>query len=342
MEPLLPLEARLSTLPLFFSNDISFSSPRSSTFSLSFPSSPRASLETISTSSTSSSRAGPSALPPPVPPKPAVVRAGRARGSVGIPEEPEGWGGTGGRLTAEETAAGPSSTAASHSFSYVASLAAPPLPPRLQRTSSLARSPHPLPSSTAPYSTPFSSTLPTRLLSSSTSALNLKSRLVASAGLRVGREWGKKGADKLTETWKASRSPPSSLPYPTPPLPQGMRLPATILGVRVPRKTGEAFGIELERAVERTRVLDDGLHRRKDSDEVVGDEARKWLPAIALRCLQYLEEWGPKEEGIYRCVHVFLSLLRRRKLMRRVAGCLAARRRSLIYELCSTRGWILS
>ncbi|KAM0756250.1 hypothetical protein T439DRAFT_320948 [Meredithblackwellia eburnea MCA 4105] len=80
-----------------------------------------------------------------------------------------------------------------------------------------------------------------------------------------------------------------------------IRLPATILGVRVPKMSGVVFGRPLEEVVEKTRVRDfDGLHRRKDLDEVKGDEARKWMPGIVFRCLQYLEEWGKKEEGIYR------------------------------------------
>lgn len=84
---------------------------------------------------------------------------------------------------------------------------------------------------------------------------------------------------------------------------QAIKLPCTILGVRVPKRSGEAFGIHLETAVERTRVRDEGeTLRRKYTDEVTGDGARLWLPAVAFRCFEYLEEWGRKEEGIYRSV----------------------------------------
>lgn len=82
-----------------------------------------------------------------------------------------------------------------------------------------------------------------------------------------------------------------------------IKLPTTILGVRVPKRSGVAFGVELEIVVELTRIPVDGNYRRKNVDEVRGDDARKWLPAVAFRCFEYLDEWGRKEEGIYRCAH---------------------------------------
>ncbi|SGY18971.1 BQ5605_C014g07523 [Microbotryum silenes-dioicae] len=80
----------------------------------------------------------------------------------------------------------------------------------------------------------------------------------------------------------------------------GIRLPCLILGVRVPRRSGMAFGIKLDRAVQLSSVTLSDVHRKRDEDPITGDEAKSWLPAVAYRCLQYLEEWGKKEEGIYR------------------------------------------
>lgn len=80
-------------------------------------------------------------------------------------------------------------------------------------------------------------------------------------------------------------------------------LPASILGHRLPKNPPRlAFGLPLPEVVQSTRVQDPGgaLHRKKDDDPVTGDEARRWLPSVAYRSLQYLEEWGKTEEGIYR------------------------------------------
>lgn len=138
---------------------------------------------------------------------------------------------------------------------------------------------------------------------------NLKERLVA--GAEIGKEWGLKSKGRLEERWKQSAAASTVLSSSTndrPPMsPLGaldnpIKLPATILGVKVPKRTGVAFGVQLKDVVEATRIPDDGLHRKKDTDEITGDDARKWLPAVALRCLEYLEEWGRKEEGIYRSV----------------------------------------
>ncbi|BGP41728.1 hypothetical protein JCM10449v2_005719 [Rhodotorula kratochvilovae] len=83
-----------------------------------------------------------------------------------------------------------------------------------------------------------------------------------------------------------------------------IRLPATILGVRVPNVRGVAFGTALAPLVERTRAPHPGggvhVPRSESADEVTGDDARFWLPGAAFRALEYLEEWGRKEEGIYR------------------------------------------
>ncbi|GAA6002572.1 Rho GTPase-activating protein [Rhodotorula paludigena] len=80
-----------------------------------------------------------------------------------------------------------------------------------------------------------------------------------------------------------------------------IKLPSTILGVRVPNARGQAFGQPLAPLVSATRApAAVGAATRADDDEVTGDAARAWLPGVAFRCLQYLDEWGRKEEGIYR------------------------------------------
>lgn len=65
-----------------------------------------------------------------------------------------------------------------------------------------------------------------------------------------------------------------------------------------------AFGVSLEDVVERTRIEDSevGGLRKANTDEVTGDLVKRWTPAVCFRCLEYLEIWGKREEGIYRCV----------------------------------------
>ncbi|KAL7272808.1 hypothetical protein RUND412_004370 [Rhizina undulata] len=53
----------------------------------------------------------------------------------------------------------------------------------------------------------------------------------------------------------------------------------------------EVFGIDLKEAVMKTRIVKE----RKS-----GGDAAYWMPAIAYRCLQYLNVHGPHELGIYR------------------------------------------
>lgn len=78
-----------------------------------------------------------------------------------------------------------------------------------------------------------------------------------------------------------------------------------ILGVSIPaNRAGEVFGAPLQVAADRTCLKQAGdlpeqyavsqaaLSRRR--------EACKYLPAIAIRCLDYLNEYGKTEEGIYR------------------------------------------
>lgn len=100
-------------------------------------------------------------------------------------------------------------------------------------------------------------------------------------------------------------STPSPL-YPSPSPPPGgtsIKLPTTLFGIRVPNQRGLAFGRPLAALVEATRSppsLSSLPRTRLADDEVTGLDARYWLPGLAFRCLEYLEEWGKKEEGVYR------------------------------------------
>ncbi|GAA5889320.1 hypothetical protein JCM8208_007839 [Rhodotorula glutinis] len=206
-------------------------------------------------------------------------------------------------------------------------------------------------SSTLSSSASYNSSLNT---SSTTSALNalgrglqqakLKDRL--GAGVGFARDWGGRGKGKLQDGWRglqthraaasvsgaagdapyALASPPLGGAGGSSPLdaaaagapgggPGALRLPTTILGVRVPNERGVAFGAPLVPLVERTRaparasggsvgaslapsvVVQDG---EEDDDPVAGSSARYWLPGAAFRLLEYLELWGPREEGVYR------------------------------------------
>ncbi|KAG0152307.1 hypothetical protein CROQUDRAFT_719164 [Cronartium quercuum f. sp. fusiforme G11] len=71
--------------------------------------------------------------------------------------------------------------------------------------------------------------------------------------------------------------------------PSSLKLPSTILGVKVPNRRGLAFGLPLSVS----------LHRLEPSSSKQ-PESHRWLPAIAIRCLEYLNTRGPGEEGIYR------------------------------------------
>lgn len=76
------------------------------------------------------------------------------------------------------------------------------------------------------------------------------------------------------------------------------RLPTVLYSVSVPDRHGVVFGRPLVTVVEFTRAP--SLPRPSSEDEVTGDDARYWLPGIAFRCLEYLEEWGMREEGVFR------------------------------------------
>ncbi|TGZ79568.1 RhoGAP-domain-containing protein [Ascodesmis nigricans] len=56
------------------------------------------------------------------------------------------------------------------------------------------------------------------------------------------------------------------------------------------KKDVEVFGMKLKDAVEKTRV----------QKERKGEDIAFWIPAIAYRCIQYLNVHGPKEVGVYR------------------------------------------
>lgn len=77
-----------------------------------------------------------------------------------------------------------------------------------------------------------------------------------------------------------------------------VKLPAMLFAVSVPDRHGVVFGRPLVQVVEATRTP--SLVRPCSADQVLGDDARYWLPGIAYRCLEYLEEWGMREEGVFR------------------------------------------
>ncbi|GAA5986544.1 hypothetical protein JCM11641_003669 [Rhodosporidiobolus odoratus] len=79
-----------------------------------------------------------------------------------------------------------------------------------------------------------------------------------------------------------------------------IKLPCTILGVRVPNLRNQAFGVPLAPLVTQTRLPPPNVHTTSDDDEITGSLSRLWLAGIAFRCLQYLDEIGRSEEGIYR------------------------------------------
>ncbi|GAA5876089.1 hypothetical protein JCM8547_002633 [Rhodosporidiobolus lusitaniae] len=93
---------------------------------------------------------------------------------------------------------------------------------------------------------------------------------------------------------------PSTSSSTTPTGALAIRLPTTILGVKVPSQRGLAFGVPLAPLVTLTRVPAPPVHTPYSSDEITGTLAREYLPGIAFRCMEYLSLWGEKEEGIYR------------------------------------------
>ncbi|GAA5879115.1 hypothetical protein JCM16303_001303 [Sporobolomyces ruberrimus] len=79
-----------------------------------------------------------------------------------------------------------------------------------------------------------------------------------------------------------------------------IRLPAIIFDIHVPKVTGVAFGTPLSSLVASTHLSSSLPPRPVSLSPITGDQCTLYLPAIAYRCLEYLSEWGLKEEGIYR------------------------------------------
>jgi hypothetical protein len=109
----------------------------------------------------------------------------------------------------------------------------------------------------------------------------------------AGASWSRKGRDRLAavSAGRASTAPPSMTTFP--------RSPPT-------RRTGVVFGRPLAEVVRATRIEQAGDEVGVDERLRMRIEARPHLPAIAWRCLEYLDEWGTTEEGVYRCVAVGL------------------------------------
>lgn len=173
------------------------------------------------------------------------------------------------------------------------SKAPPPLPPRASLAGpahDLVRSQTPTsnaqPSSARQISASFSSSLANKFHAVASRELTLKERLAAGAG--IGIEWGRKGKERVTG-WQSSggtRWVPGSS--------GGTGWTAStsvmhVLGVRAPRKTGMAFGVELATVLKLpTAVREESAKRRDMHDPVQGALAQRFLPAIAARCLEYL------------------------------------------------------
>ncbi|KAH9814369.1 hypothetical protein DFH28DRAFT_1095812 [Melampsora americana] len=85
-------------------------------------------------------------------------------------------------------------------------------------------------------------------------------------------------------------------------LPPSIKLPANILGIKVPNRRGLTFGQPLVACLEANPVLrHPSSSNSKSYIPPVGlNENDRWMPAIAVRCLDYLNQCGPEEEGIYR------------------------------------------
>ncbi|EGG05165.1 uncharacterized protein MELLADRAFT_107870 [Melampsora larici-populina 98AG31] len=87
-----------------------------------------------------------------------------------------------------------------------------------------------------------------------------------------------------------------------PVLPPSIKLPANILGIKVPNRRGLTFGQPLISCLEANPVLrhPSSSSSKSHTPPAALNESDRWMPAIAVRCLDYLNQSGPKEEGIYR------------------------------------------
>ncbi|KAK4051020.1 hypothetical protein OIV83_003149 [Microbotryomycetes sp. JL201] len=200
----------------------------------------------------------------------------------------------------------------------------PDLPPRPALSEPAASLPPPLPP--PPLRTSIPTTFGTRLAQTN-HQLKIKDRFAT--GVSIGKEWGGKGRGLLQEGWKIgsaavsqatssstssarlspipssepmtkSSSSSSSLDFVARSRSKGQSA-INVFGVRVPATNPQlVFGLPLPVAVSNTSVKASSVVRPPDSNPVTGDDAARWLPRIAWRCLQYLEHNAKAEEGIYR------------------------------------------
>ncbi|KAM0790063.1 hypothetical protein ACM66B_005391 [Microbotryomycetes sp. NB124-2] len=201
---------------------------------------------------------------------------------------------------------------------------APALPPR--PTSQALPQPPVRTASSSATAPSFSSRL-----AQTNQQLKLKDRLAT--GVSIGREWGGRGRELLQEGWKmgsaavsqaTSSSTTSSLNGRLSPMPSSEPMTKSsssssslefatksrsktgsstvnVFGVRVPTTNPQmVFGLPLPVAVSNTAIKASSVVKPVDPNPVTGDEAARWLPRIAWRCLQYLEHNAKTEEGIYR------------------------------------------
>ncbi|GAA5955951.1 hypothetical protein JCM3765_000052 [Sporobolomyces pararoseus] len=208
--------------------------------------------------------------------------------------------------------------------------------PRFPSSSSSQPSTTTLPTSSSSSSLNFGSSSITAAFNRGLKQTGLRDKFAAGVGFT--KEWGGRGKGKLQETFAQSTtnnggssrnrdstslergggltssasspqfetfpSPTTSTTSPNPTTPSAsngsIRLPAVIFDIQVPRVTGVAFGTSLSTLVSSTHLASSLPPRPVSLSPITGDASLLYLPAIAYRCLEYLSEWGLKEEGIYR------------------------------------------
>ncbi|MBW0495984.1 hypothetical protein O181_035699 [Austropuccinia psidii MF-1] len=80
-----------------------------------------------------------------------------------------------------------------------------------------------------------------------------------------------------------------------------IKLPNHILGIKVPNQSLFSFGIPLANCSHHALHRPNQSHSRsKTCNQILIKNSEFYLPSISIRCLEYLDFWGCREEGIYR------------------------------------------
>ncbi|KAG9287809.1 hypothetical protein G9A89_017404 [Geosiphon pyriformis] len=118
---------------------------------------------------------------------------------------------------------------------------------------------------------------------------------LGSMAKETGFGWGKKGKEAVVDRWKKKKedSPSNTLLHST----VTQKYLANI----------NIFGAPLKLAVRITRV-------DKDRKCIHKDPARYWLPAIMIRCLEFLDMYGSDEVGLYRIPGSTITVARMRAI----------------------------